>query len=755
MSKRVLLPLFWAFFCIAPLTWAQPLALRGIKVKGEVTADQALILSTFGLRLGEMVGADQIREGIRRLYGLGLFSDVRVEGEKVSQGIELTLLLREYPILERIEFSGNDKLDTAKLKEEVSLMEGGILKPWEVKENVEKIESLYKREGYYLARVVPRQIPSREKGKVVLRFDITEGGKVGVKRIEVEGNRFLTAGKIKSQMEIKEKKWWRGGEFDQEKFQKDKEKIVELYRKEGYIDAKVVSDSIWFDSNKKDMFIKLRVEEGPRYLFGKVSFEGAKLFSEEELKRQLKFKAGHKFNQEKYEESLGRLYSAYQDKGYIYAQIQDQTKRRGHKLDILYRIEEGEQAKVRRIIIEGNTKTWEKVIRRELAIKPGQVFSRAALMRSLRNVTYLNYFEKVTPDFETLPDGDINLILRVKEKFTGQISAGFGYSETDKLVGTASFSLPNFLGRGERLDLSSDIGKRTKNFNFSYTIPWFRDTPTTVGLDLYQNTRIWTNYYTEERRGGAIRFGRRLRFPDNYFRLYVRYKAESVKFYDFSSAYKAIQNPAYDLSQRRWPQITSSTTFTLERDSRDMPQFATKGTYHSLSSELAGGPFGGDVDYHKEIFETQWHFPTLWKFTLSLRGRIGVVDGYRSPSTVPFSERFFPGGTSFDGMIRGYDDRSICPRQDGVEIGGRGVLIFNLEYRFPLAEQQLYLLLFADAGNSWLSGREITPIGLYKSVGVGVRFVVPMLGVLGFDFGYGLDKDLGGWHSHFQVGRAF
>jgi outer membrane protein insertion porin family len=227
-----------------------------------------------------------------------------------------------------------------------------------------------------------------------------------------------------------------------------------------------------------------------------------------------------------------------------------------------------------------------------------------------------------------------------------------------------------------------------------------------------------------------------------------------VRFYDFSEIYKDL-NPEYDLSLESWPKVTSATTFTLERDSRDMPQFATRGTYHSLSSELAGGVFGGDVDYHKEIFETQWYFPTFWGFVLSLRGRIGVVDGYRSPSTVPFSERFFPGGTSFDGMIRGYDDRSIGPRLDGLEIGGRSVLVYNLEYRFPLAEQQVYLLLFADAGNSWLSGRAISPFNLYQSVGVGVRFVIPMLGVMGFDFGYGLDRNFGGWHPHFQLGRAF
>jgi len=699
------------------------------------------------------VGTDEIREGIKRLYGLGLFSDIRVEGEETLPGMELILKLKEYPKLERMEFSGNEKFDSTKLRETVSSLEGGLIKPGEVKGDVERIKSLYQKEGYYLAKVEPKVIPT--KGGATLRFEIKEGKRVRVKRIEIVGNGFLSERKIKGEMETKEKRWWRGGEFDEEKFQKDKEKIVELYRKEGYIDAKVISDSIWFAPDKRDMFIKLRVEEGPRYLFGQVSFEGARLFPEQGLRKQLKFKPGQVFNQERYEKSLGNLYTLYQDRGYIYAQIQDQTKRVGHRLNVLYKIEEGEPAKVQRIIIEGNTKTWEKVIRRELVIKPGQVFSRAALMRSLRNVTYLNYFDKVTPDFETLPDGSINLIFRVKEKFSGQISAGFGYSETDKLVGTASFSIPNFLGRGEKLDLSSDVGKRTRNFNFGYTIPWFRDTPTTVGLDLYQNTRIWTDYYTEERKGGAVRFGRRLRFPDNYFRLYLKYKAESIKFYDFSETYKAIHNPEYDLSRQSWPKITSSMTVTLERDSRDMPQFATKGSYYSLSSELAGGPFRGDVDYHKEMFEAQFHLPTLWKLVLSLRGKIGVVDGYKSPSTVPFSERFFPGGASFDGMIRGYDDRSIGPRRDGVEIGGRSLLVFNLEYRFPITEQQLYLLLFADAGNSWLAGRQITPWHLYKSVGVGVRFVMPMLGVIGFDFGYGLDKDLGGWHPHFQVGRSF
>ncbi len=444
----------------------------------------------------------------------------------------------------------------------------------------------------------------------------------------------------------------------------------------------------------------------------------------------------------------------YQEQGYLYTQILDRQVPSDSLINLEFEFIEGQPARVHKIIITGNTKTKEKVIRRELVIKPGQIFKRSAFLRSHREVYYLNFFGNVIPDYRTLPNGDIDLVFQVEEKPTGQAQVGVGYSEQDKLVGTIGLGVPNLFGNGQNLDFNWDFGKTTQNIRIGFTEPWFLDTPTSAGFDLYQTSRTWSSYYTEVRRGGDLRLGRRLSWPDDYFRIYWKYRLEDVEYKNFSNSYNPSQE--YDLRLIDWPQRTSSTTFTLIRDSRDLPEFATMGSVHSISSEFAGGVLGGDVNYHKHIFDSSWYFQNLWKITLMLKTKAGIVDTYTSSQKVPFSERFMPGGTSYDGMIRGYDNRSVGPTENGSEIGGKTMLIFTAEYQFPVVEQQIYGLLFMDAGNAWKSLAETDITDLKRSAGVGIRIVAPMIGVIGFDLAYGFDNLAGGeWHPHFQLGTSF
>ncbi|MFH0931579.1 MAG: BamA/TamA family outer membrane protein, partial [Candidatus Zixiibacteriota bacterium] len=348
-----------------------------------------------------------------------------------------------------------------------------------------------------------------------------------------------------------------------------------------------------------------------------------------------------------------------------------------------------------------------------------------------------------------------------EEKPTGSINFGAGYSERDKVVGSIGLGIPNLFGNGQNVDLSWEFGKRRNTVQLSFTEPWFRDTPTSVGIDLYQVNRRWYDYYTEGRTGVGLRLGRRLSWPDNYCRLYARYRMEKVRYFDFSGSYlEAYKDSPYNLQNIDWPQSTSSFDFTLTRDSRDLPQFATSGSIISWNTELAGGILGGNWSYHKHIFEFSKYKKTFWKFVLVAKVRAGLIDGYNRKSVVPYSERFAPGGTDPDGMVRGYPDGWIGPRESyGNLIRGRSVLVYNLEYQYPIMEQQIYGLFFADAGNAWLSGRQISPLSfrhLKKSVGFGFRMIVPSLGMIGFDFGYGFDYPGGNkWRPHFQFGKSF
>jgi outer membrane protein insertion porin family len=743
-----------------------------IEVSGNRSVDQSLIINMSGLVERSELRPSVIQEAIKRVYAMNLFSDVQIEGTESEDGVRLTIIVREYPRVTEVEISGNKKIKTAALQEETNITAGKVMTPVDVKRAVDEIKSLYNEKGYLSAQIRSELIETEALGEVILKLKIDEGKKVRIKKIYVEGNEALKASKIRKQMNNKEDRWWRGGEFKPDQYDEDKDKIIEFYHKKGYLDAQIISDSIWYGPEKKNLFIRIVLSEGEKYRFGKVGWEGNKLFSSEKLNRLLRFKEGDIYSQEEYEKTLGDVYFLYQEDGYLYTQVEDRTTTRGNVVNIAYHITEGVPANVHYINIQGNTKTKDKVIRRELSVLPGQRFRRSLLMRSLRDVMYLNYFSNVEPDYEVLENGDIDLAVSVEEKPTGQIMFGAGYSARDKLVGNIGLGIPNLFGNGQNLKLNWDFGKRRQTIEFSFTEPWFRDTPTSVGFDIYQINRKWYDDFTEENKGFGLRLGRRLSWPDNYFRVYWRYRWEQIRYYDFAPPLMVVDSTGTDttyiphyLSEVDWPRNSATSSFTVVRDSRDLPQFATRGSVLSWNTELAAELLGGHFSYHKHTFRASHYLTTFWRLVLAAHLKVGVLDGRDRDLPQIYGERFSPGGTDPDGMIRGYSDGSIGPVDSrGRDLRGRSVLVYNLELQYPLVEQQMYFLLFADAGNAWLSGRAIKPFALehksdsdlFRSLGLGARLVIPGMGVIGFDFGYGFDHlDKGEWKPHFQFGTTF
>ena len=325
---------------------------------------------------------------------------------------------------------------------------------------------------------------------------------------------------------------------------------------------------------------------------------------------------------------------------------------------------------------------------------------------------------------------------------------------------------PNFLGSGQTLTFDANIGKVRNTFSISYFEPWLMDTPTSLGISLYVQERDWYDWFTESRRGGSIRVGRRLRWPDNYFKMFMSYRLEELKYYSWSPSY--VENNAdnpYSVDKTAWPQKTSVLSLSIERDSRNLAQFATKGMDIYWTGELGGTFLGGQWDYWKQVAGADFYYTPLWKFTFALKGKWGLMRGIHDRDRgVPYSERFTPGGTDIDGIIRGYDDSRIGPTTaSGGFIGGRSEAIYNLEMVIPVAEQQFYALLFADAGMAFLTGDELRDNffryqKLYKSVGFGFRVIAPMIGIIGFDFGIPLNGpkyEQGKLKPHFQIGRGF
>ncbi len=344
----------------------------------------------------------------------------------------------------------------------------------------------------------------------------------------------------------------KSSDFAQEKYAEDKEKVIAELHKRGFSDAYLISDSISIDTTSNLMTIHIEIYEGPLYYFGKLEIKGTEKLPSGYLYSKMKFKEFDIFNAEKYQESIVELYTAYQDIGHLHIQVTDEKKTRNDSIiDISYEISEGLPSLINLVRIIGNTKTKDKVIRREISSLPEQVFNRTKLIRSVRDIMALNYFANAIPDLVDLPNGDVDVVFDIKEKQTGEIMAGAGYNSRDRLVGNVGMSIPNFRGIGQRLSFNIEFGSRRNSFSLSFTEPWLFDRPTLLGADIFALNRRWFSDYTEGRRGGSLRLGRRLRWPDNYFRAFVTYRLEETRFNDFDqdfidkNSYKSISLFSY------------------------------------------------------------------------------------------------------------------------------------------------------------------------------------------------------------------
>ncbi len=733
--------------------WQQ--SIISVGVEGITAADTFLVLNSSGLVAGDILAPGMVQDAVKGIFGLGLFSDVEINAERGDSGVHLVIKVREYPKLRKLKFSGNKKIKKKKLQETVTLFEGRLAAPREIKNNIERIKSLYSEKGYLLADIEPSQEPVENDSDLVdLEFKISEGSKVRIGQILFSGNKEFTDKKLRGKMSSKQKGLFRSGSFEREKYLEDKDKIIDFYKEQGYIDAVILRDSVWYSDNKTRMFINMDLREGRRYYYGSMDWEGNTLFTDDDFRGKIKLKEGKIYNQKKYDETLFKFHELYQDQGYWYAQIEENTIPRGDTLDFHLKITENNPVHLRLINIVGNTKTREKVIRRELLIKPGMIFKRSLLGRSLREVMVLNFFGDVTPDWDILPNGDIDLKIKVQEKPTGQFTIGAGYSQRDGMVATIGLGVPNLFGTGQTATLNLDMGKRRNTFDLSYQEPWLLDTPTSLYGQFYLQDRNWNDAFVERRLGGSIRVGRRLRWPDNYFRVFAGYRLENVDYYDISSSYiEANRDNPNSIDKLNWPLTTSAASITILRDSKDLPQFPTSGALVSWRGELAGTLLGGDWDYFKQDYTAEYYKTLIWKAVGMIRARFGEIDGiHRGDKDIPYSERYGPGGVDPDGTIRGYDDGQVGPYNRG-----RFNLIYNLELSVAVAEQQFYVILFADAGNSYLALDDIKLTrGYYRSIGPGFRIIIPFVGVMGFDFGYAFDGlDKGKWKTHFQIGRGF
>ena len=730
--------------------WAQPGGKRisDIKVKGNFAISKATILNRLKIKPGDVFDETALNKELKRLYATGYFSDVFVETEERPEGIVVIFTVVEKPVIEKIQFRGNSKIRSGRLAKKIATKEGVLLDFNLLSQDAGEIQNFYIEQGYSHISVDYKIEKDPKTGKAVVVFVINEGTPQRIKAIYFEGNKSIPSGELQKYMATKTA-WWfiRKGAFDPEKFSADLDRIRAVYRNKGFLDARV-SYKETYSEDGSELYLTVLVDEGEQYMVGEVAVDGQLAFPEKEVKDQIKVKPGDPFDYEKIKEDMENVRSLYYDRGYMNAEVDLQHKYNAStgRMDLKYNITAHDEVYVGRINVIGNTRTKDKVIRRELRVYPGEKYDGKKLKKSKERIYNLGFFEDVYFDTVQTKDGDVkNLNVTVKETKTGELSFGGGYSSVDAFIGFAQvrqrnfdiMNFPTFTGGGQDLTIRAELGTARTNYFLSWTDPWIFDFPFLFGFDLYRHEQDrygkagWG--YDERRMGGSLRLAKEI---TDELSTGLVYNLEEVKISNIPD------NATVALRRELGTNWLSRLTWNTSYDTRDNKYSPTKGWIGTIALENAGGFLGGDKDFVKGYGSLSWYHSIIEKVVLELRLRGGGVEPYGDSDEVPIYERFFAGGAT---TIRGYKQRGVGPRDRGTNsaIGGRAMLIGNAEVTFPLWKNIIKGAVFYDIGNVWekfdFSGTK-DDTGFKSGAGIGVRVKTP-IGPVKLDYGYPLSDN--------------
>ena len=787
------------FFSFA-LSQNADITIAKVSVEGNVLSSQNTILFTSGLREGLKVSNTEFQRAVKRLWNLGLFEDVQLRLDSSSlENLSVSIIVKETPILSDILFEGNKKIKTKKILEELDFVKGQRIKPNTLHEISKKIKELYKEKGYLNTEVSsvlksPKKESNIYEGKAKelvkdVKFIIEENKKVKIRKIIFEGNQAFSDFRLRWKMkEIKQQRaylFWRST-FDEKKLKDDLELLNTFYQDKGYRDFTILSDTILYADNLKKMDIVITLDEGYQYKYRNFSWEGNTLFDTDLLDRALSLKKGDRYSKKDFNIAVfDRVQGLYMDRGYIWSRIEPKITPVGKDtIDINFIVTENHKVYVNHIIIAGNTRTRENVIRRQLRIFPGDVFNRDRLIRSQREVWMLNFFGNVLPDVVPVDEDKVDIVLEVEEKPAGQANANMGYSGPYGLMGGGGLALPNWRGKGQSLNINFNVGTnysimgatptKYQSASISFTDPMVNDTKNLMGASIFYSFRGGSSTYYSPIdytvAGGSLTWGRIFKWPDDFFRGSWSLRMDQKRY--SANSQEDLDRYVGGLKKTDGVKIIQS----IRRDSRDRPEFTTMGSLFSLQSTIGGWYLGGNEDFHKHVLNLEFYTPTFWKFVLMSSFKLGVIKDLPSnddsQSIIPFDEKFIMGGNGipYGNPLRGYEDNRVGPlTNSGNPIGGESIFKISTEFRFPFAENPVvYGMFFAEAGNVWSSlflmesfdVPRSGPLNLKRSIGAGIRFFMPMIGMLGFDMGYGFDNIIDGkiegtWKTTITFGNQF
>ncbi len=732
--------------------------ITAVEVRGNRIVSTNTILSKIQTKQGLELKQQVINEDIKRLYATGFFEDVRLDVEELPDGYKMIVIVEEKPIIKQITLVGNTVFKEDKLRKTLGVIEGQILDRKAVKKGEEEIRKLYANKGYRFLDIQTEVTVDPQTKESVIAIKIFEGKKYKISKIGFEGVKAFKVRELRKLMKTREKKWFLFGSFKEDVFEKDMERISFYYQKEGYLDVKIAPE-FSYDKETNNIRINIKIEEGQHYVTGTVKFKGNTLFPESELWQQLEMMPGLTYSQYYVAQDIEKLRLFYSSEGYIEARVVPDVKlnRDSGKVDVVYEIQEGDLFFVEKVQIRGNTKTRDKVIRRELRIRPGERFDGKKIEKSKQRLENLNYFEEVTYDTEPTDSAPNrkDLIFRVKEKRTGELSFGGGVSSIDTFMGFAEISQrnfdilnwPRFTGGGQSLSIRGQLGTIHQDYNVSFVEPYLFNKPITWGTDLYMTTEDNRNTDFGQRRMGASTTISRL-FKD-VLRVGGGYTFENVKLTDVDSDAPQI---VLDSEGTNWlSRLRAFTTY----DNRDNVFNPTKGRVLNLGTELVGSFLGGTQDYY--ILRTGYtEYLSFWKKNMiEFQARLATAQAFGQSSTVPVFDRFYAGGL---GTVRGYNYRRVGPQENGSAVGGQTMAIVNVDYSFPIPYLDAFRgVVFVDAGNVSSDSYNIDFGKFAVSVGPGIKVKTP-IGPLAFYYGLPvLNRDTEDKNGRFEfsLSRSF
>ena len=703
-----------------------------IEIKGNRKIEASAILQQIKSKAGKPFWEADISADIKTIFKMGFFLDVTADAISTPEGKEVTFTVQEKGLISDIRINGNKALSKGDIQEVLTIKVKQNLNQEKIKADVEKIKNLYETKGYNNAEITDKVEKDGEKDFRII-FDIKENDKIYVKSITFEGNEAYSSKELKNMMSSSEYTIFSffsdSGMLKREQLKQDVQKLNAYYFNNGFINSQVGEPEITHD--EKGIYIKIKIKEGKRFKFGKIEISGDSLIKpRSELLQALKIKEGNNYDRESLSKDIDFLTQACNDEGYAIADVNPKVNIREKEqlVDIDFQLKKGELVYINRINITGNAVTRDKVIRRQLEVVEGNLYSSSKLKNSYGNLNRLRYFEEVDFQTEKNPDkNEMDINIRVKEKNTGMFMVGAGYSATEQAIIMAQIVQQNFLGYGQILSLKASLGSTTNNYELSFTEPWLLDLPLWSQVTIWKYKRDYDSYSLDTQGAGFT-----LGYP-------IWEKISAYAGYNFTI--NNIENINYDtatsyIMDQAGQRIASSVTLSLGRDTTDDNIFPTKGTKTSISVQHAGTPLGGDTKFTKYSAGATAYYPLFWDMVFGAKGRIGYLQNNDdSDSRIPINERYVLGGIN---SLRGL--RYVGIRNSGSSdvLGGTSMLVFNFELVFPfIKDAGMKGVVFFDAGNTWNGGYYLDD--LRQTVGLGLRWYSP-IGPLRIEYGYVLNR---------------